>query len=73
MTIVDGSTLVGVPATTHWTLRNRVTEAKRTGNELDDPWTVKLFGCGGPDGRIADQLLAAGPRGDETYQMDLSS
>jgi O-methyltransferase involved in polyketide biosynthesis len=43
MTTVDGSTLVGVSATTLWTLRNRAAEAKRAHGVLDDPWAVKLF------------------------------
>jgi O-methyltransferase involved in polyketide biosynthesis len=43
MTMVDGNTLVGVSATTLWTLRNRAIEAKRAHGVLDDPWAVELF------------------------------
>jgi O-methyltransferase involved in polyketide biosynthesis len=43
MTKVDGNSLVGVSATTLWTLRNRAVEAKGPGGVLDDPWAIGLF------------------------------
>src|SRR5690625_4023033 len=43
MGTVDGNALEGVSATTLWTLRNRVTEARSAGGEIEDPWAVRLF------------------------------
>jgi len=43
MTVIDGSTLEGVSATTLWTLHNRGTEAKRSHGVIRDPWTVTLL------------------------------
>ena len=43
MTVIDGSTLEGVSATTLWTLHNRGTEAKRSDGVIRDPWAVTLL------------------------------
>lgn len=43
MTVIDGSTLDGVSATTLWTLHNRASEAKRSDGVIRDPWAVTLF------------------------------
>jgi hypothetical protein len=71
MTIVDGNNLIGVSAARLPTLRNCAAEAKRTGNALDDPCAVNLFGfivAIDYDYNGAD----AGGR-DEVYQMEFSS
>lgn len=49
MTVIDGSTLDGVSATTLWTLHNRATEARRPAGVITDPQGVALYEAIGYD------------------------
>lgn len=49
MTVIDGTTLEGVSATSLWTLHNRGTEAKRSDGVIRDPWAVALLDTIGYD------------------------
>lgn len=40
---INGEQLDGVSATTRWTLRNRVVEARRPDAVIDEPWAVRLY------------------------------